>query len=187
MLLTGHNRWPFSFSSQDIYPAHLSMKVISVGLEKLVTFGSTDQTSSSVTLETTFSFGWLCLCHIPRSIGLFLNTSSLPSFLTPPSIMEEFLYSFLKNIYLGGSVMLLGHTGSFVVTHGISSGIHSVAAASRLNSPMTCGILVPRPRIKLTFPVLQGGFLTTGPPGKSPKFFTFLVSSSFLPKECFGA
>ena len=30
-----------------------------------------------------------------------------------------------------------------------------------------CGILVPHPEIKLVSLALQGGFLTTGPPGKS--------------------
>ena len=33
---------------------------------------------------------------------------------------------------------------------------------------MACGILVPRPGIEPASPELQGGFLTTGPPGKSP-------------------
>ena len=32
---------------------------------------------------------------------------------------------------------------------------------------MACGILVPRPGIKPTFPALEGGFFTPGPPGKS--------------------
>ena len=31
-----------------------------------------------------------------------------------------------------------------------------------------CGTLVPQPGIKPMFPELQGGFLTTGPSGKSP-------------------
>ena len=31
-----------------------------------------------------------------------------------------------------------------------------------------CGILVPQPGIKPESPPLQGGFLTTGPPGKPP-------------------
>ena len=33
------------------------------------------------------------------------------------------------------------------------------------------GILVPRPGIEPKLPVLQGGFVTTGPPGKSPHAF----------------
>ena len=35
-----------------------------------------------------------------------------------------------------------------------------------------CGILVPRPEIKPVSPALEGGFLTTGPPGK-PQGFAF--------------
>ena len=43
---------------------------------------------------------------------------------------------------------------------------------------MACGILVPRAGIKLASPALEGGFLTTGPPGKSlePVFLTTAVS-----------
>ena len=37
----------------------------------------------------------------------------------------------------------------------------------RLSFPKACGILVPQPGIKPVFPALAGGFLTTGPPGKS--------------------
>ena len=36
-----------------------------------------------------------------------------------------------------------------------------------LSCPPACGILVPRPGIKPTTFALEGGFLTTGPPGKS--------------------
>ena len=37
-----------------------------------------------------------------------------------------------------------------------------------LSCPAACGILVPRPGIKPESPALEGGFFTTGPPGKSP-------------------
>ena len=43
----------------------------------------------------------------------------------------------------------------------------SVVAARGLSCPMACGILVPRPGIEPMSPALEGGFLTTGPPGKS--------------------
>ena len=36
-----------------------------------------------------------------------------------------------------------------------------------LNCSVVCGILVPRPGIEPLSPVLVGGFLSTGPPGKS--------------------
>ena len=44
---------------------------------------------------------------------------------------------------------------------------------------MACGILVPQPGIKPAAPAWQGGFLTTGPPGKPPNprslfFFNFI-------------
>ena len=32
-----------------------------------------------------------------------------------------------------------------------------------------CGTLVPQPGVEPTSPALEGGFLTPGPPGKSPK------------------
>ena len=40
-------------------------------------------------------------------------------------------------------------------------------AARRLSCPAACGILVSRPGIESRSPALEGGFLTTGPPGKS--------------------
>ena len=49
-------------------------------------------------------------------------------------------------------VLSLDHVGSAVLAFGLFSG------------PLACGILVSRPEIE---PVLEGGFLTTGPPGKS--------------------
>ena len=44
----------------------------------------------------------------------------------------------------------------------------SVVVALRLSCSTACGILVPSPEIKPTSPALEGRFLTTGPPGKSP-------------------
>ena len=46
--------------------------------------------------------------------------------------------------------------------------VGSVVEARGLSCPTACGILVPRPRIKPASPALEGGFFTTGPPGKSP-------------------
>ena len=39
-----------------------------------------------------------------------------------------------------------------------------------LSCPGACEILVPQPGIELTFPAVQGGFLTTGPREKAPSF-----------------
>ena len=45
--------------------------------------------------------------------------------------------------------------------------LHSVPG---LSCPMACGSLVPWPGVKLAFPPLEGRFLTTGPPRKSPLY-----------------
>ena len=57
---------------------------------------------------------------------------------------------------------------SLVVKHRLQ-GIGSVVAERRLGCPIARGILVPRPGIKHVSLVLTGGFLITGPPGKSPE------------------
>ena len=44
--------------------------------------------------------------------------------------------------------------------------------------PMKHGILVPQPGIKPTSSALEGGFLTTGPPVKTPtEFIKYLLGS----------
>ena len=48
----------------------------------------------------------------------------------------------------------------------------SVVMSYRLSCPTASGILVPRPRIGPESPALAGGFLTTGPPRKSPKLIS---------------
>ena len=57
----------------------------------------------------------------------------------------------------------------------------SLTAAHRLSCPEACGILVPQPGIQLMSPaLLQGGFLTSGPPVKSQEHFilTDVISKS---------
>ena len=68
---------------------------------------------------------------------------------------------------------LLSSCGAQALEHG-----GSVAAARRLSCPGACGILVPRPGIEPAFPALEGGFLTTGPPGKS---LLFVFLKNFYP------
>ena len=43
----------------------------------------------------------------------------------------------------------------------------SLVGAHRLSRPVACGIPVRQPGIEPTSSVLEDGFLTTGPPGKS--------------------
>ena len=79
--------------------------------------------------------------------------------------------------------------------HAGSSLWHTGSRARRLGCPAACGILVPQPGIELASPALEGGFLTTGPPG-SPNYCNFVVQfeireyyiSSFhlFSQDCFG-
>ena len=64
---------------------------------------------------------------------------------------------------------------ALVVAHGLSSystwapeHAGSVVVTCRLSCLTTWEILVPRPGIEPMSPTLEGGFLTTGPPRKSP-------------------
>ena len=43
----------------------------------------------------------------------------------------------------------------------------SVVVIHGLGGPVACGIFVPRPGIESLSPALAGGFLPSGPPGKS--------------------
>ena len=45
----------------------------------------------------------------------------------------------------------------------------SPVLAHGLSCSAACGILAPQPVIERVSPALQGKFLTTGPPGKSPE------------------
>ena len=59
--------------------------------------------------------------------------------------------------------------------------VSSVVVAQGLSCPAACGILVPPPGMEPVSPALEGGFFTTGPPGKF-RYFIFLkaiVSSIF--------
>ena len=79
------------------------------------------------------------------------------------------------NVYLFGCIgFQLQHPGSFLAAPGLSGcgtraseQVGSVVVVLRLCCLEACGILVPHPWTKPKSPALQGGFLTTGPPGKS--------------------
>ena len=62
---------------------------------------------------------------------------------------------------------LLVAVASLVAEHVLEGAQVSVVLACRLSCPMACGILVPRRGIQPVSPALAGGFLTTGPAGKS--------------------
>ena len=106
------------------------------------------------------------------------------------------LFFFLKKtmyLFIWLHWVLVGHAGSFATTLGLylqyvgsrvcglrqlwhrdsSCGLWApecmglVKAARELSCSEACGILFPWPGIEFECPTLQGGFLTTGSPGKS--------------------
>ena len=75
----------------------------------------------------------------------------------------------LNLTYLFGCIgSQLQHSRSFVVVCRLQS-MQAWYLWCVFSCPLTCGILVPWPGIEHASPALEGWFLTTGPPGKSPK------------------
>ena len=95
----------------------------------------------------TSFFCELCSLCLPRKSCLLQGHKDF--FLCPPLFFLIFIYFRLCR----GSVAALK---TLVAGRGFSS------------CPVACEILVPQPGVKPTSPALEGGFSTTGPPGKSP-------------------
>ena len=71
----------------------------------------------------------------------------------------------------------LRRTGSVFATRELLLGLEgSVVASCGRHCSTACGILIPQAGIKPISLALQGGFLTTGPPGKPPTLFSFFSS-----------
>ena len=109
--------------------------------------------------------------HLRKLHALPAPSRQVPLFPKPP------LFFFFKVFYLFGFVGgWLWHVGSFVEVHGLSSWgsrapecVCSVAEVRGVSRSVPCGILVPRPETEPSSPASQSGFMTTGPPGKSPQ------------------
>ena len=91
----------------------------------------------------------------------------------PLKVRDSLNHSFKKMylfIYLFGCIgSQLQHEGSSLRLVGLLMwGTDSLAVAYGLICSESGGVLVPQPGIQVTFPALQGGYFTTGPPGKSP-------------------
>ena len=115
---------------------------------------------------------------------LFLAVNDVEASLRPTwfsSFLKQILFTYL----LGCIRSLLCPVGSFLAAHGLSScdtgsGAHGLSSCSSwtlerglsscaqgLGCSSAHGILVPWSGIEPESPALQGGFLTTEPPGKS--------------------
>ena len=118
---------------------------------------------------------WLTLLFHPQvSCFLFLERQ-------PLSKMVIFSFNIFIYLFAASSLscimqdLLLGHAKSLVVVLWRCGAqaleqVGSAAVVHGLSSSMACGILVPWWGNKPMSPALQGKFLTTGPPGKSPKW-----------------
>ena len=119
-----------------------------------------------------------------KSSSVFISLPTLCVFL----IFIYFIYLF--SLFLGCVGSLLRCAGfSLVVACRLQSTWalslrhwSSVVGACGLSCPVACGILVPQPRIEPRSPALEGGFFTTGPPGKSLFFvlFVFLIMAILM-------
>ena len=70
----------------------------------------------------------------------------------------------------------LRHAGSVFATRELLLGREgSVVASCGCHCSTACGILIPQAGIRPVSLALQGGFLTTGPPGKPPDPLFFLL------------
>ena len=70
------------------------------------------------------------------------------------------IYLLIFQIFLWLCLDLAAAGELFIVVWGLLSSLG-------LSCPSACGILIPQPGIEPVSPALEGGFLTTGPSGKS--------------------
>ena len=135
-------------------------------------------------------FSSFLLCPTCVSLTIFslvsLTCCALWNFVIKKIIyMYLFIRLFLVLVVVPGffavGAWLLSSYGVWAPEHGVS-----VLVLCGLICSMACGILVPWPGIEPTFHALEGRFLTTGPPGKSPPFLSLFLwlSSHFPPELC---
>ena len=92
----------------------------------------------------------------------------------------------LKNVFiwlcwvLVGMQDLLLRCTYYLVVARVPECMGAAAVAHTLHCPKACGILAPQPGTEPLSPALQGGFLTTGPPGKSQEFLKYSTYRSFI-------
>ena len=75
------------------------------------------------------------------------------------------IYFFFIDLFIGLRRVLVA--ASFCCHARAPEHAGSVVAVHGLTCPVACGILAPQPGIEPASHALEGGFLTTGPPGKS--------------------
>ena len=107
----------------------------------------------------------IIICYTFQSAFAWILSAILPSFsVLNICLAASGLSCSIWELHCIMQDLSLWYMGSLVLVHGLSC-------------PMICGILVPQPGLKPTCPALQGGFLTSGPPGKSPHYLHYSCHS----------
>ena len=108
---------------------------------------------------------------------LFIPPGSTQMFLLPlPFFLFLNLFIWLHQVLVVECGIFVAALRLFITERGLLSSCGawalecagSVVAARGLSCSAACGILLLRPGIEPVSPALEGRFLTTGPPGKSP-------------------
>ena len=139
---------------------------------------------NSIYIWLILSFLLFLLCPTCVSLTIFSRCLLLAVLFEILSLKKNiYIYIFIRLFlvlvvvprFLAVGAWLLSSYSLWAPEHGVS-----VVVLCGLICPMACGILVPWPGIEPTLPALEGRFLTTGPPGKSPPFLSlFLWLSSW--------
>ena len=108
----------------------------------------------------------------PRKPTLFLNTTSLSWRIKKKSVKTGCFQGliFTSHLSILPILFLPALLPSPFLLHSLLVNF-SLLVTPGLSCPSACGILVPQPGIEPASSALQGGFLTTGPPGKSQHHF----------------
>ena len=112
-----------------------------------------------------------CLCFWNDFWDCFFNCGRLNF----SKVNATILHALFKTIFVCTGSSFLAHglalvmvcKGLLLLWNMSSEEVGSLLVAHGLSWPAACGLLGPQPGIEPTFPALEDGFLTTGPPGKS--------------------
>ena len=141
----------------------------------LLPFGSiwdiwTCSVASLPLLESVLNQKW-CRCGINCERSIFLAAPKPSVFFSWHGINPEWMIRLVFNLF--GNFFFLFF---FCNWHIVDLQCCVYLLINLWPCPAACGILVPPSGVKPASPLLEGGILTTGPPGKSPVFSLFSPS-----------
>ena len=117
---------------------------------------------------SSFVFNVILLVMCPKFATLMAGPLSLSFFFFLNLFWLYWVLAAAHRIFIASWGIFQCGTHTLVVVHRLKSTWASVVVVKRLSFSMACGTFIPQQEIEPTSPTLPGGFLTTGPPGKSP-------------------